>query len=339
MTIRDGATVYCSALLVGMNTGNNGVFVESGGKLISVAAASGNYLGVNYTYVTNNLVRITGPGSLWQIPPGGNLNVGNNLGGALGSGTVLLDDSGMVEVNTLYVGSNLVNGAQSALTNSGGILQFTTASPALTIRAGGRCVVTNGTVSFRAIVNADVFCNQAGKPLDSAAKVIWEGATNAFRLNAATNVANQHYTFTSTLGATNFARLDLFNGSKFNGNVMIGSGGTLAAAGSASSITGALTLASSAFLDMTVGGSNDYLAVTGSVNLGSATLKLGFAANPAALFPIRLVRAAGGLGGTRLGSDLVSASYAGQAYSLVVRYTGTDVVLTPAAKGTIISVR
>lgn len=296
-------------------------------------------MGVNATTATNNLARITGTGSLWQIASGGSLNVGNNLGGALGSGTVLLDDSGMLEVNTIYVGSNLVNGAQSALNNSGGILQFTTASPALTIRAGGRFVVTNGTVSFRAITTADVLCNQAGNPLDYASKVIWEGATNAFRLNTSTNVANQPYTFTSTMGATNFARLELFNGSKYNGNVTIGSGGALAVAGNVSSITGTLALASSASLSVTVGSTNDYLSVTGAVNLGSATLTLGLATNPAALPSIRLVRAAGGLGGTKFGNDQVSAAYSGKTYTFGVRYTGTEVLLTPAAKGAVLIVR
>jgi hypothetical protein len=73
-----------------------------------------------------------------------------------------------------------------------------------------------------------VFCSQGTYQL--ATKATWSGA-NTFRLkNASTrNDISQTYTFNTGLGATNFARLEMVNGTNAyrNGRVTIGSGGSL----------------------------------------------------------------------------------------------------------------
>ena len=125
------------------------------------------------------------------------------------------------------------------MTNNGGVLQFTNAAPVITPLNIGDFVIANGTVSFRAITNADVRCNQSGKPLSYLTKFNWFGA-NAFRLNNATNVnsSTQAYSFWDVSTPRIFVRLELLNGSMYRGgDVYIGDGGSLYLSGGASTIS------------------------------------------------------------------------------------------------------
>lgn len=315
-----GASIGAAATYAGM-TGNyvrvdNGT-VNSGAGAITIGtmpSSVGNYLSVvnsgQVFAASLSLGGASGGNGNWvQVMSGGLLECGNYL-------------------------SNFVGGAGNTISNLGGIFQFTSATPTVVPNGTNNLVISNGSVSFRGVTTADVFCNQSGKPLDSTNRMAWLGA-NGFRLNASTNLTTgQDYTFTDSMNPTNFARLELFNGSRYNGNVTLGNNGVLMTSGSASTITGALTVVSTATLNMTVSSANDYLAVGGAVNLGNATLQLTLKTDPTLLYPIHLVRPAGGLGGTRFGTTMVTASYGGKSYDMAVKYSGTDVVLVAGIKGT-----
>jgi hypothetical protein len=254
--------------------------------------------------------------------------------------TLVATSGGVVDFGTT---SSLTVNSDNSVTNAGGVFQFRSANPTITITPDvfGAIVFDGGTVSFRGINNADVRCNQGGYPLDSATKVSWAGA-NGFRLNAATNInnANQAYMFTDTLGSTNFARLDLLNGSLYRGgNVTIGSGGTLTVTGAASTIADDLTLESgstySVMLD--AGGTMSHVAVNGAVTLGG-TLAIELASAPQQDYPYLVMDNNGTVAGA-FASSIVYASYDGQTYDFSVRRDGNDVVVGWYAKGTVITVK
>jgi len=135
----------------------------------------------------------------------------NSLSNSVGN-TITIASGGTLEAIS-YVATNAVAG--NTITNFGGIYQFASPSqvPILTSSGSGVGIYLNsGTISYRSTSNADVNCNQPGKPLDSAAKMTFvAGGTNIFRLNWATNqfATRQGYVFDPNLGATNFYRLEM----------------------------------------------------------------------------------------------------------------------------------
>ncbi len=293
----------------------------------------------------NNTVEVSGTGSLVVCANGCQICVGSNSSVTVqgtpcngNGGNLMLWNGGGVELQGSGVLGSGYGGTGIISNYLGGIFQFTSLSAA-TINNGtpGSIVINGGTVSFRAVTTASVFCNQSGQPLDSTNKMSWFG-DNTFRLNTATNVAGQNYTFQTGTG-TNFAGLSLINGSKYQGNVTIGTGGTLSFAGGAQTISGTLTMQSAGTLAATIGSSNDYLSVTGTVNLASAQLQVALGTDPTPLYPIHFLRTAG-LGGTKFGVGVVSASYAGTNYDMRVTYQGNDALLSQAGpRGTTILFR
>ena len=317
---------------MGPSSGNR-LVVTNGGRVnlnSSLTVSSG-------AAATNNSVLVTGANSmLWLTRSGATRTI--TIGSAA-SASLLVLDQGIVELSgNGATGSALATGAYGVITNWGGVYQFAGGIDANQIVNGtpGSIVITNGTVSFRAVTTASVFCNQSGQPLDSTNKMVWMG-DNTFRLNNATNVAGQNYTF-QTGTATNFAGLSLINGSRYRGNVSVGTGGTLSFAGGEQTLAGNLTMQSDATLALSLAGSNDYLTVTGAVNLASAQLQVTLATDPTLLYPIRFLRT-GGLGGTKLGVNWVEAAYGGKIYGMKVRYdeNGNDALLLELGpKGTMV---
>ena len=200
----------------------------------------------------------------------------------------------------------------------GGVFQFTTlAANAINNGTPGSIVINGGTVSFRALTTASVFCNQGGQQLDSATKMTWLG-DNTFRLNSATNVAGQNYTFQTGTG-TNFAGLSLINGSRYQGNVTVGTGGTLSCSDGPETLAGTLTMQSDTTLALTLASSNDTLTVTGAVNLAGAQLQVTLKADPTPYYPIRFLRT-GGLGGSQFSTRIIETQYQGTNFGMKVRY-------------------
>ena len=164
------------------------------------------------------------------------------------------------------------------------MFQFTNAAPTITSDTFGNFSITNGTVSFRAITNADVTCNQGVKALRSDTVMSWTGTSNTFRLNNATNSGTIDQTYTFAPGtATNFARLELVNGSTYrNGRVTIGANGSLYLSGGASTISSVLTAAPSSTLEFNLANTNApaCLLSTTNVYLNNCTLQLDLANPP-----------------------------------------------------------
>jgi len=254
------------------NQADNWVALPNGiGSTIQVLAGG--------TFITPQL-DIGGTSNNAVLVDGGQLTIGSGGGNVNGTAMSLtVRKGGTVEANSLST-----TGSGSFITNSGGIYQFTIASPTIAPNNGfGNIALNNGTVSFRAVANADVLCNRSGKPLDSAAKMAWAG-TNAFRLNNATNVASgQTYTFTDTMGPTNFARLELLNGSLYRGgDVTVGAHGILAVSNGVSTIVGNLTFDPTATLSVDLSSTNGYgaLVAQGIVDLHGCALQVNLGAAP-----------------------------------------------------------
>jgi len=144
--------------------------------------------------------------------PGGTLEIdgGVIVGAANATGTVLVTQGGTLD---LGAGSLTVAApTQNTVYNIGGVFQFAIATPSITPGTFGNVAISSGTVSFRAITTADVFCNQSGKSLDYSSKIGFVG-TNSFMLNSASNTTSgQSYLFSSSYGATNWANLYMVNG-------------------------------------------------------------------------------------------------------------------------------
>ena len=219
---------------VGTNASGNYVSVTGGSRLYTTLASTL----VNHPGAVGNYVLVSGAGSLWD-------NGGTLL--TLGSGTgnyVRVEQGGQLTVS----GLNVSNQNGNTVTNAGGVLEFTTSFPTVTLGAPATTTpgvsVIGGVVSFRGALAANVKGNWYGSPLTN---VTFSGA-NAFRLNNAANLANtltnQTYWFDTIAGApTNYAGLELVNGntSYTNGTIGIGTNGWLTFSNTTATIWGAVT--------------------------------------------------------------------------------------------------
>lgn len=143
------------------------------------------------------------------VQAGGTWNSGAlTVGGSSANNSVQILAGGVLDMaaNAMTTAA----GAGNVITNTGGVYQFSTATPTITPTAGaGSIALNNGKISFRAITTADVRCNQT----NTLTNMLFSGQ-NAFRLNTATNATTgQAYTFMNNGTATNFVRLELLNSS------------------------------------------------------------------------------------------------------------------------------
>ena len=374
MTVAGTGTVVNSPVIVGNSQSSLGqlLIVTNGGTLIS--SRVGNVYAAYHG--TNNTVVVTEPGSTWSVTASTDLRVGYDSGSAGNvavSNTLRIVNGGAVNAigsTALYVGGSTVAqsynsvalasggifdgnamtvgaGPGNNITNAGGVYQFSIAAPALTVPAANRIFINGGTISFRSITNADVFCNQGGKSLDSTTKMAWLG-TNTFRLNNATNAAaGQTCTFASGT-ATNFARLELNNNSTYRGGaVTIGSGGSLMVSTGVSTVASNLTFLSGSKLEVTINATNDYsrLVVQGTnltlggtlqVSLGSAPPKAG------ATYQIVSATVPTAWNGSSFDNEpVVTPCYLGTPYPMSVRKdaSGVSLLYYDLRKGTLLYIR
>jgi T5SS/PEP-CTERM-associated repeat protein len=208
---------------IGVNGAFNTLTISEGGTLVN---GIGN-VGANND-ATNNLVLITGLGSLWHNRT--SVLVGSNAVNE-GGGTVLILNEGTLEANGLTSGFDGTGG----ITNSGGILQFSTANPGIT--NNGNFVITNGTISYRNIQNAPVMIT------NKTINITWQGRTNSFMLNNAANAILDSYIFTNGMGPTNYFNLTLINGTtRWQAtNTTFGSGSTFLITNTTASVFGGIT--------------------------------------------------------------------------------------------------
>jgi hypothetical protein len=266
------------------------------------------------------------------------LYVGRNTGTA--GSSVYVGDGGLLDLGNggLWVG----NLAGNSVSNSGGVFQFASAAPSITPGAFGKIAVSDGTIAFRAIADADVKGNWTG----TLANMLFDG-NNTFRLDAATNLnsASQAYTFATGLGATNYVSLELFNGATYRGGgVTIGAGGSLTATGGVATIAGDLTFQAGGTCRLVIGGTHAYsrIAAGANVTLGGATLELQLRAPPQKDFPYLFIDNAGANPTSgQFATGSVTASFGGTNYVFAVRTnggSGNDVVVGWFTKGTLIRV-
>jgi fibronectin-binding autotransporter adhesin len=322
-----------SALSCAGNLANGNIYVgiisATGNVLVVDSGAS--CLGWNQIYVgrysncVDNALIITNGGyvqcSLMRIAHQGS-NTWNNMLQVMDGGMLETGQNGLQvdQAPTGVVGNNCI-------TNHGGIYQFTYAAPNIypSPGSGSYIYLTDGTISFRGVTTVDVKGNRSGNLTN-----IQFNGSNAFRLNSATNATSpdQSYTFTDTLGPTNYARLELFNGAMYRGgSVTIGSGGTLALSGTPSTITN-LTITSGGTLEATVSSTNSasLLNAVGSVTLGGALRLILAAPPPPAGFDWTLINKSGAVGMTGQfdGGSTFKQAYLGTNYTFRITTTGGD---------------
>ncbi|MEI6646503.1 MAG: hypothetical protein WCP12_10755 [bacterium] len=327
LTSRGG---FCNTVTV---TGASSL-LDNGGQAFYVSYAD------NTTYGENgNSLQVTAGGVVSNITT---LSVGNYKTNAWNSAQVT--SGGLLEIKTgITVGLSTDGGStNNTVLVSGGILQFTTAAPTITVAnnsesSANSMTLTNAVVSFRAITNATVLCSKSGNQLTNA---LWLGG-NTFRLNAATNAAGgQAYTFANTLGSTNFVALSLLNGACWRGGAAtISSGGALEVGAGANYLVTNVTFESGSELRVSLDGTaaSSLLSTSGALTLGGALkVTLGFAPVKNVEYPVIQTTGAGTLAGA-FASSKVTASYGGNAYELIVRKTATTVSVVWATKGTFIS--
>lgn len=226
MVISNQAEVTSAAggFWVGFGGDDNRLAVADGGSL---STSSGTAIG-GAAGADGNQATVTGSNSLWTVGgvftvgSGGNNNElvvtnggrvvvnGTATAGTSGTGNAIrVLDGGLLEASSLAVGA----GAGNTISNVGGTYQFTVASPTIT---DGKVFVTDGTVSFRGIVNASTA---------PVADLTYSG-DNTFQLNSATNTSVASYTF-NTGTPTNYYRLSLRNGRFQATTTIIGANGEL----------------------------------------------------------------------------------------------------------------
>jgi T5SS/PEP-CTERM-associated repeat protein len=318
----------------GVQHGKGWLIVQNGARASSPDGWDHIYVGFG-SGNTYGEIRVAGAGSEF-LHGGGDFNVGVN-----GTGAVYVVEGGLLE-SGITVGAN----SKGLVMIDGGILQFTAIDPAITVSTPGRLVVTNGTISFRAVTTVNVNGNLSGTRLINAT---FYGA-NAFRLNSATNAASgQAYTFNVTGDPRNYARLELLKGSLYRGGaVTIGSSGTLLVTNGLSTVSGDLTFQSGATFAVhaPTNAASAALTVGGAVALGGATLRVTLDAPPVEERAYILIANPGtapvaGLG--TFSAPTVETVCAGKPYTLSVRYAagdGNDVAVRLASKkGTLLSIR
>jgi len=233
LTVGSGGIVTNNTITIGNDTASaNSLIITNGGRVFSSGNAAIGKQGTNNAVWIGGVDPVTGEPSSWSLGSS-SLTIGT-LASAL-SNVVTVTRGGVLECNTLS--ANI--GVGNAIIDNGGILQFTTATPAMTVGV----VVTNGTVSFKNVTLVNLTNNWGGTQL--ATNLAWQG-NNTLRLNgtAASNTLANGYTLGTQNGPTNYARLELINGStivKGNKPLTVDSTGSMLVSNTTATIVGALT--------------------------------------------------------------------------------------------------
>lgn len=261
---------------------NNVIKVQNGGVMTGMTGLSiANGASSVCTNYFRNGVSVTGSGSLFQFLP----NKDGVVGGGKGNNnenSIQIDEGGqMLGCRYLSIGisaTNLVNysnrvvitrrgvmelsssiiigtagqtdyGNHLACTN-GGVLQFTTAAPTITINSlntdlslGNKVLVENGVLAYRGVSGVILTNNQATA---GVGRFDWQGK-NTLRLNNATGIcanASTTYTIEDSGNARNYVGLELVNGGTgiSTGNITIGNTGSLLVSNTVAAFSGSLTV-------------------------------------------------------------------------------------------------
>lgn len=219
-------------LTVGSQGAGNQLTIANGGAVFNAAGVLGDSVSSS-----NNTVLVTGAGSLWTNTT---LTLGKGLGNQLtiaGGQVIATTVSLTTNNNTILVTGGILDTtsmgidagrAGTVISNSGGIFQFSVSAPTITPSIGV-IAVNGGTVSFRDI-HTDPLPNLTNNWVASSIGLMAWSGTNTLRLNnsLATNSLANSYIFYAGNGPTNYAGLELINGT----NVVKGKGITIDSTGS-----------------------------------------------------------------------------------------------------------
>lgn len=371
--VNNGTYTDTGPVLVGVGNGSglgggNQLTVTNGGVVIAAQLGIGRlYDSGNGSGSSNNIVTVAGAnagGSNATINLSGRICIGGAGGGdynqlvigrggqvvalrldcagwvGVGSNNVaLVHDGGLLELNN--TGDTLITQGSSGntISNVGGIYQFTYAAPTLYTTGGGPITITDGTISFRGVTNANVNGNLGGAT--TLGGMTFNGA-NTFRLNSASNTtaSSQTYTFGTGLGAKNYARLELLNGSCYQGGAVTnGNGGSLVVSNGTSTISSNLTFVAGSSLTVCVGTNavGGTLNAGGTLALNGATLNLSLGHVPVGNEAYVIVTnpgtaPVGGMG--TFAANTVNVGFGGKTYRMSVRYNagdGNDISVTYVA--------
>ena len=232
------------------SAGGNQVTVTNGGRLYS----ANGYIGGSVNSGGSG-VHVMGADSLWQVA--GTVYVGSNAVVYGNNQLVDVTDGGTLEAAGLVSGFN----GTGTISNRQGIYQFTLATPTITTNTADSIVLTNGTISYRGVANADIF--------SSAVARITRQGDNAFRLNNSSNATGlASYTFSSvanTSDPTIYQGLTLINNSLWrSGSLTIGSGGAMLISNGASTVAASLLDAGSVHVVNSVARFSSNVFINGS---------------------------------------------------------------------------
>lgn len=349
LTLSGGTSTFDGTSEYGVLPGHSllmtgGLLVTSNSSRFEVFGSTPGVVVSNGTWVANE-IWLRASGKLTMA--GGQINA-SKVGTfyATGGAVTFLVTGGILDANTLVLDS-----ASQIITNSGGVFQFSTATPS--ISPGPSVIAINGgTIAFRDVADVDVKGNWSGTALVNM--TFTPGGQNTFRLNNSTNAtSSQSYTFNSGLGATNYCRLEMINGQTCyrGGDVSIGSGGSLlfsntsariegaltqagamTVVDSAVTITGALSLSEGAALTWTSNTVGNAVSVGGSVSLPT-NATFAWSSPIGRDEVVTLISATGGMVGSPANWEMSPASH-----RLVVE-GGDTLVLRPRVMGFILEIQ
>ncbi len=261
LEVLDGATLQVDNLFqiasASSNASWNSVLVSgAGSRLISLLQGTDPYLRVAFSAASLN--------SAYS-----------------GTNSLVVTNGALVDTRGLVVGnaSNAGNFASIA----GATLQFSTNSPDIQILGvanSNAIYVRDSTIAFRDVTNVNIKANWGvgalGKGLTN---ITWAG-DNAFRLNnASLTNGGQDYVFSTGLGATNYTRLEMINGTTLwqGGSLTIGTNGSMLVSNTAATVANAFTNRGSVqVVNSTLSFSQSFtLGTNSSFTLRNATNTLG----------------------------------------------------------------
>ncbi len=286
------------------NSTNNSILVSNGGT-ISMGGAQFVHIGAQ-TGCTGNSITVTGAGSTWAlansqiaigsggtttgsggtaagtgntltVSSGGvlsNLNwlmVGNSTAAA-NNNTALVSGGGLLEINTGIVAGTGTATGNTVTVQTGGVLQFKTATPTITIAAGSSITMNSGTLSYKGVSSTSTNLLNGNAAASGAGIFTWTGG-NTFRLDSSTETGGSNYTFANNLSAKNYTALELYGTSTMARAITLdGShGGSLLLNGSTATIAGGVALTGT----VTITANGTASSLTGIISGGGALTKIG----------------------------------------------------------------
>ena len=261
LNVQDGATVNLNNSVYlgnGANSGNS-IYVTGVGSTLKISAWGSN----------------RGAGVL-SVTDGGTINCPGFNGNANASMTVT--DSGANCDAELHGRRRALPGCQHELMNvsSGGILQFTAASPTMTLYSASTVMINGGVLSYSGVTGVDMSANKTATA-NTVGYFTWQG-NNTLRLNGSTDTGGggANYTFANNRGATNYTALQLYGTTSISRPITFdgANGGSLLVNGATATVSGGVTL--NGTVTVTAQGSPSTL--TGVIT-GTGGLTLGAASN------------------------------------------------------------